>query len=102
MWADAGYRGVEKRPEHAERKIEWRVGMRPGLRRRLNPGSEEAFGERLKASVRAKVEHPFLSVKRQFGYAKVRYRGVGKNTQRLAMLFGFANLLKGERLLAAA
>ena len=60
------------------------------------------MGERRKASIRAKVEHPFLSVKRQFGYAKVRYRGLGKNTQRLAMLFGFANLLKGERLLAAA
>ena len=45
----------------------------------------------LRLSVRAKVEHPFLYVKRHFGYAKVRYRGLGKNTQRLALLLGFAN-----------
>ena len=42
-------------------------------------------------SVRAKVEHPFLYVKRHFGYAKVRYRGLAKNTQRLALLLGFTN-----------
>ena len=58
--------------------------------------------EHPKASVRAKVEHPFLYVKRQFGCAKVRYRGLYKNTQRLAVLFGMANLIRAERLLAAA
>lgn len=52
--------------------------------------------------MRAKVELPFLYVKRQFGYAKVRYRGLYKHTQRLAVLFGMANLMKAERLLAAA
>ena len=46
--------------------------------------------ERRKASIRAKVEHPFLWVKRRFGYAKVRYRGLAKNTQRLALLLGLA------------
>ncbi len=56
---------------------------------------------RCKASVRAKVEHPFLYVKRRFGYAKVRYRGLAKNTQRLALLLGFANLMRAERYLAA-
>lgn len=48
--------------------------------------------ERLKASVRAKVEHPFRVVKQQFGYAKVRYRGLAKNTARLTMLFAMSNL----------
>ena len=52
--------------------------------------------------MRAKVEHPFLYVKRQFGYAKVRYRGLYKNTQRLAVLFGMANLMRAERLLPAS
>ena len=52
--------------------------------------------------VRARVEHLFLYVKRQFGYAKVRYRGLYKNTQRLAVLFGMANLMRAERLLAAS
>ena len=53
--------------------------------------------ERRKASVRAKVEHPFLYVKRHFGYAKVRYRGLAKNRNRLYMLFGLANLRIAER-----
>ena len=70
--------------------------MRPGKRRQLEPGSDEALTERFKASVRAKVEHPFLRVKRVFGYAKVRYRGLAKNTERLALLLGLGNLLRAE------
>ena len=45
--------------------------------------------------MRAKVEHPFLYVKRRFGYRKVRYRGLAKNIERIALLLGFANLLVG-------
>ena len=41
--------------------VEWQVAMRPGQRRKLEPGSPEAVSEKRKASVRAKVEHPFLS-----------------------------------------
>ncbi len=74
--------------------------MRPGLRRLLPPGGTEAQAERRKASVRAKAEHPFLYVKRHFGYAKVRYRGLEKNHQRLALLLGFTNLLRAEPQLA--
>ena len=74
--------------------------MRPGLRRQLPPGGAEAQAERRKASVRAKAEHPFLYVKRHFGYAQVRYRGLEKNRQRLALLLGFANLLRAEPQLA--
>ena len=50
----------------------------PGRRRLLAEGGAEEAAETRKASVRAKVEHPFLYVKRYFGYAKVRYRGVGE------------------------
>ena len=39
--------------------------------------------ERRKASVRAKVEHPFRVIKRQFGLMKVRFRGLAKNTTHL-------------------
>ncbi len=83
-------------------EVEWRMAMGPSKRRRLAPESVEAWREKQKASVRAKVEHPFLYVKRQFGYAKVRYRGLYKNTQRLAVLFGMANLMKAERFLGTA
>ena len=51
--------------------------------------------------MRAKVAHPFLKVKRMFGYTKVRYRGLAKNTQRLALLLGLGSLLTAEGQLAA-
>ena len=94
---DAGYQGVGKRPEPRERALDWQVAMKPGRRRQLAAGSAAAQAERRKAAVRAKVEHPFLYVKRRFGYAKVRYRGLAKNRERLSLLFGLANLLIAER-----
>ena len=48
--------------------------------------------EKIKASVRAKVEHPFRVIKRQFGHVKVRYCGLKKNTAQLATLFALSNL----------
>ena len=60
VWGDAGYQGVHKREENLELEVEWRVAMRPGQRRKLEPGSDAAVWEKAKASVRAKVEHPFL------------------------------------------
>ena len=44
------------------------------------------------AGVRAKVEHPFRVIKHQFGFVKVRYRGLKKNTQQLFTLFALSNL----------
>ena len=93
VWGDAGYQGVHKREENLGLSVEWLVAMRPGNRRKLEPGSGEALSEKTKASVRAKVEHSFLRLKRLFGYAKVRYRGLAKNMERLALLFGLGNLL---------
>ena len=100
VWGDAGYQGIHKREETQGLEVEWQVAMRPGKRRKLEPGSEEVLAEKAKASVRAKVEHPFLRVKGLFGYGKVRYRGLMKNTQRLALLFGLGNLLTAEVQLA--
>ena len=93
---DAGYQGIEKRPEHEDREVEWHIAMRPGKRAQLKPRSRTAREERTKASIRAKGEHPFRYVKRVFHYAKVRYRGLHKNTQRMALLLGFTNLLIGD------
>ena len=42
--------------------------------------------------IRAKVEQPFRVIKRQFGYVKVRYRGLKKNTAQLVTLFALSNL----------
>ena len=101
VWGDAGYQGVEKREENLGLEVEWRVAMRPGRRRKLAPGSGEALAEKVKAQVRAKVEHPFLRLKRLFGYAKVRYRDLAKNAERLAPLLGLGNLLTAEGQLGA-
>ena len=97
VWADAGYQGVAKRPEHRDRDVDWQIAMRPGNRRQLNPRSVAGRAEKAKASVRAKVEHPFRYVKRMFGYDKVRYRGLAKNEQRISVLLGFTNLLIAQR-----
>ena len=96
VWGDAGYQGVSKRPENRDREVGWHVAMRRGL-----DGDGPEAAEKRKASVRAKVEHPFLYVKRHFGYGKEEYRGLAKNTQRIAMLPGFANLLIAGRYAAA-
>lgn len=102
VWGDAGYQGVHKREENQGLELDWQVAIRPGKRRKLDPESEEAVAEKLKAQVRAKVEHPFLRVKRVFGYGKARYRGLAKNTQRLALLLGLGNLLTAESRLAGS
>ena len=96
VWADAGYRGIEKRPETQERPVTWKVAMMPGKRKQLdtrNPiGALINTVERTKASIRAKVEHPFRVIKCQFGFTKVRYRGLMKNTAQLNTLFALSNL----------
>jgi len=98
-FGDAGYQGVHKRPE-AEGPV-WHVAMRPGLRRKLNPFIEADFVaervEKMKASIRAKVEHPFRVLKRQFGFTKVRYRGLAKNTAQIVTLFALSNLWMARR-----
>lgn len=55
------------------------------------PAWKQAVNRRL-SSLRARVEHPFRVVKRQFGYTKVRYRGLAKNTAQLTTLFALSNL----------
>ena len=103
-FADAGYQGVHKRDE--AQGPTWHVAMRRGKRKKLNTFLEHDFLieqiEQIKASVRAKVEHPFRVIKRQFGFAKVRYRGLAKNTAQLVTLFALSNLWMARRKLMAA
>ncbi len=98
VWGDAGYQGIGKREENRHRQdVEWLVAMKRGKRKLLEASGPEEVAERRKGSVRAKVEHPFLYVKRHFGYSKVRYRGLAKNTERIALLLGFTNVLIAGR-----
>ncbi|WP_444893203.1 IS5 family transposase [Microbulbifer sp. TRSA001] len=100
IWGDSGYIGAEKREELKEREADWYIAMKPSKLKTL-PG-RDALGkaEKIKAQIRAKVEHPFRYIKRVFGYDKARYRGLLKNTERLCLLAGFTNLLIGRKYLA--
>jgi IS5 family transposase len=99
-FGDAGYQGVERRQENEKSAVTWHVALRPGKRRTLpdtKTGRLREQLEKLKASVRAKVEHPFHVVKNIFGHKKARYRGLAKNTAQLHTLFGLANLMIAKR-----
>ncbi len=103
--ADAGYTGVEKRPEHEGREVIWQIAARRSTYKKLDKRSAlykaKRKIEKAKAQVRAKVEHPFRVIKRQFGYTKVRFRGLVKNTAQLVTLFALSNLWMARRHLLA-
>ena len=105
VFADAGYQGAHKRAD-AQAGVNWNVAMRPGKRaaldrtKRVDQLIDQV--ERLKASIRANVEHPFRVIKRQFGHVKVRYRGLKKNTAQLTTLFALSNLWMARRSLLGA
>ena len=85
--------------------MNWQIARRPSWRKPFE--NEGKLGqlideiEHLKASVRAKVEHAFRVIKRQFGHTKVRYRGLAKNTAQLHTLFALTNLWMARRKLMA-
>jgi len=95
VFGDAGYTGVEKRDELKDLDVQWHVAMKPSQKNTIQDKRLRKIVDRLeflKSSVRAKVEHPFRVVKRQFGYTKVRYRGLVKNTAQVLTLFALGNL----------
>ena len=98
VFADSGYRGVEKRQEIQEKHagVDWEIAMMPGKRKALDKTkASQALTDRIekiKASIRAKVEHPFRVIKCQFGHRKTRYRGLAKNTSQLLVMFALSNL----------
>jgi len=98
-YTDAGYQGIEKRGDirsdpHLS-TVEFRVAARKGVIQQMT-GQERAIESR-KAAIRARVEHAFLVVKRDFGFTKTRYRGIAKNLNRLHIAFASANFLMRAR-----
>ena len=79
VYEDASYQGIEKRPEMQGRGIGFQVAMRPSKRRALPDTPEwrvDDLIETAKAHFRAKMEHSFRVIKRQFGFQKARLRGL--------------------------
>lgn len=99
LYGDAGYTGIEKRPEiqadEHKRGIDYRINRRPGsvYRHAKNDGQYwERVIERQKSAVRSKVEFAFRFIKIQCGFKKTVYRGIEKNLNRLYILAASANL----------
>ena len=96
VFGDAGYQGVEKREENLGLPMTWHIAIRPPKRKTLPKTMAGELMKKLehaKASIRAKVEHPFHVVKNLFMHRKTRHKGIAKNTAQMFSLFGFANLL---------
>ena len=95
VFADAGYTGAGKRPENEGKRSDWQVARKRGKVKGIEDNEEKTltqYAERLKASIRAKVEHPFHIVKNLFGHKKTRYRGIAKNQHQWQVLFALANV----------
>ena len=91
--ADAGYTGAQKRV--ARKKLRWEIAAKRGSIQAMQEGRAKRDAQKqetAKASIRARVEHPFRVIKRQFGYVKVRFRGLAKNTAQVLVLFALSNL----------
>lgn len=104
MYGDSGYSGMANRPEVKSEfhlsKMEFQTNVRPSSIK--VPDTYQGIQwerdiENRKSSTRCKVEHPFLIVKRQFGYARVAYRGLAKNFHRFNVLFASANMIMCAR-----
>jgi len=101
VWLDAGYVGVEKRADMQEtlaangQEVRWHIAKRRKSIEKLAEGWQKSLAqayEKLKAQVRAYVEHPFHVIKNIFKYKKTRYKGLAKNDAQLNMLFALSNL----------
>lgn len=104
VYGDSGYLGIEKHDEIKNdehlKDVRFRINRRPSSIK--TPDSYKGINwdrqiEHRKSSIRCKVEHAFLIVKRQFGYCKTAYRGIAKNMNRFNFLFASANLVMCAR-----
>lgn len=106
VFADAGYRGAEKRPELKDVQADWHIAERPGkvraLKKHPRKNRIEIRTEYMKASIRAKVEHPFRIIKCQFGIVKACYRGLMKNDGKLTILIALANCVRVDQMVRAS
>jgi len=103
VFADAGYTGADKRPEHEDRDVSWNIAIKRSIIKALPKGLRDLAEpvERALSQVRAWVEHPFHVVKNLFHHKKLRYRGLAKNTAQLHTLFALANLVIVKKTLLA-
>ena len=90
VYGDRAYSSAEKKAAYEARGIKWRVNLR-GCRWHQLTEAEVATNHE-QSQTRAKVEHIFMVVKHLWGYTKVRYKGLYKNTVQVFSLFALANI----------
>ncbi len=101
FYGDSAYRGEKQREQLKQRAPRARdfTNKRTYKSRPLSEADKQT--NRRKSSVRSKIEHPFLTLKRISGFAKVRYRGLAKNANRAFAMLAMINLSKWGRPLTA-
>ena len=99
VWADKAYANAAREAAFAGPGKVWGVMRKAPKGGALHPLDEDI--NRVIAKVRARVEHPFRVLKRQFGYLKTRYRGLAKNRAQLFTLFALGNMFLVRRRLPA-
>jgi IS5 family transposase len=99
VWADKGYVSAAREAAFSSPGKFWGVMRKAPKGGALDPIDVDI--NRIIAMVRARVEHPFRVLKRQFGYLKTRYRGLAKNHAQLFTLFALGNLFLVRRKLMA-
>jgi transposase, IS5 family len=96
--ADAGYTGADKL--YPKKGRSWHIAIKRGRIKKTAEGKQEdklKKSETAKASIRARVEHPFRTLKCVFGYTKARFKGWVKNTSQIVMLFALGNLHRARK-----
>ena len=99
VFGDAAYANNDYKRAARRAGVYWGVALKARPKSRL--GSSQKQRNRKHSAIRSRVEHLFRVIKCQFGYTKVRYKGLAKNAAQVFMLVGLANLyLKRKALLA--
>jgi transposase, IS5 family len=100
--ADAGYTGADKL--YPKKGRSWHIAIKRGKLKKMAEGEQKdklKEAETTKASIRARVEHPFHTLKCVFGYTKIRFKGLVKNTSQIVILFALGNLHRARKKLLA-
>jgi transposase, IS5 family len=100
VWGDGAYQGQGEAIRRAASQAQDMTSRRVKYQNFVDEVAKAK--NRVKARVRAKVEHPFRILKRIFGFEKVRYRGIKKNHERLCACFALVNLYLHRRRLGLA
>jgi IS5 family transposase len=97
FYGDSAYRGKAQRERLKELAPNAKDFTNKRAYRNAPLSDADKETNRRKSSIRAKVEHPFLILKRLWGFAKVRYRGLAKNANRAFAMLAAINILKHGR-----